>query len=129
MPLAFAGFPPVAVFTGFSIVFLYQVWVHTQYVGKLGFLESVLNTPSHHRVHHASNAQYIDKNYGGIFIFWDKWFGTFEEEVEVPIYGITKPIHTSNPLKINFIELTHMVQEVCEAPTVRAAAQRVVGRP
>lgn len=70
----------------------------------MGFLEKIIVTPSHHRVHHAINPEYIDKNYGQIFIFWDKWFGTFQKELPnvPPVYGITRPVRTWNPIKINF---------------------------
>ena len=85
-----------------AIILGYQIWIHNELIGKLGFLELFLNTPSHHRVHHASNAQYINKNYGAVFIIWDKLFGTFAEENEKPIYGITTPITSTNPLYIIF---------------------------
>jgi alkylglycerol monooxygenase len=81
-----------------------QFWYHTQHINRMGFLEKIIVTPSHHRVHHAINPEYIDKNYGQIFIFWDKWFGTFQEERPdvPPVYGITRPVKTWNPIKINF---------------------------
>ncbi len=80
---------------------IYQFWIHTKLIGKLGLLEQILNTPSHHRVHHGVNNQYLDKNYAGIFIFWDKLFGTFTAETETPRYGITKPLTTYSALRIN----------------------------
>lgn len=81
-----------------------QFWYHTRHINKMGFLEKIIVTPSHHRVHHALNKEYIDKNYGQIFIVWDKLFGTFQEELkEVPaVYGITRPVRTWNPIRINF---------------------------
>ncbi len=90
---------------------VYQFWIHTQFVGKLGFLEFVLNTPSHHRAHHGVNNQYLDKNYAGIFIIWDRMFGTFVEEKEPVRYGIITPLTSYNPLWIN----THGWFETFEA--------------
>jgi sterol desaturase/sphingolipid hydroxylase (fatty acid hydroxylase superfamily) len=101
LPLAVLGFDPkiLAVVAGIDI--LYQFWIHTQLIGKLGPLEWVLNTPSHHRVHHGANPQYIDKNYAGVFIIWDRLFGTFEEEKEPVVYGITTPLNSWNPAWAN----------------------------
>lgn len=102
MPLA--GFSPVMILTMQSISLIYQFWIHTELVRSLGPLELVLNTPAHHRVHHASNPQYIDRNHGGTLIIWDRLFGTFEPEIEPPVYGLTKNIHSYNPLRIAFHE-------------------------
>ena len=90
-----------------------QFWYHTQHINKMGFLEKIIVTPSHHRVHHALNKEYIDKNYGQIFIFWDKIFGTFQEELPgvKPVYGITRPVRTWNPIKINFLHLWLMIKD------------------
>jgi alkylglycerol monooxygenase len=88
-------------------------WYHTQLIDKMGFLEKFLVTPSHHRIHHAINPVYIDKNYGGILIIWDKLFGTFQEELldVKPVYGITRQVNTWNPVKINFQHLTLLVKD------------------
>ena len=88
-------------------------WYHTELIGKMGFLEYFLVTPSHHRIHHAINPIYIDKNYGGILIIWDKMFGTFQEELPdvKPVYGITRPVKTWNPVKINFLHITLLVKD------------------
>ncbi len=90
-----------------------QFWYHTQHIDRMGFLEHIIVTPSHHRVHHAINPEYIDKNYAQIFIFWDKLFGTFQEEKpEVPpVYGITRPARTWNPIKINFQHLWLLITD------------------
>lgn len=98
LPLALVGFPPALFLTMASIDTLYQFWIHTRTIGKLGPLEWVLNTPSHHRVHHAKNPKYIDKNHGGILIIWDRIFGTFVEEEEEPIYGTATPLRSWNPV-------------------------------
>ena len=90
-----------------------QFWYHTQHIDRMGFLEHIIVTPSHHRVHHAINPEYIDKNYAQIFIFWDKLFGTFQEEkTDVPpVYGITRPARTWNPIKINFQHLWLLIMD------------------
>lgn len=99
--VAFLGFP-LEMFLVVSIInLLWQYFLHTRTVGKLGVLELFMNTPSHHRVHHGKNPQYIDRNHAGALIIWDKMFGTFEEEQEEVVYGITKPLNTWNPLWAN----------------------------
>jgi len=100
-PLAVLGFPPVVFLACASFNTLYQFWIHTRAIGRLGPLEHVLMTPSHHRVHHGRNPQYIDRNHGGTFIWWDKLFGTFEPEGEAVVYGITKPLESWNPVWAN----------------------------
>lgn len=104
LPAAILGVPEEVIAVIAPLHLFAQFWYHTQHINKMGFLEKIIVTPSHHRVHHAINPQYIDKNYGQIFIFWDKWFGTYQEELpEVPpVYGITRPVRTWNPIKINF---------------------------
>ena len=104
IPAALFGIPPwILVIMGPIHLFM-QFWYHTQLIDKMGFLENILVTPSHHRVHHAINPEYIDKNYSQIFIFWDKLFGTFQKELKEipPIYGILRPAKTWNPILINF---------------------------
>ncbi len=100
-PLALLGFPPKLFGTAVAFNTLYQFWIHTRAIGKLGLIEKIFMTPSHHRVHHGRNPKYIDKNHGGTFIIWDKLFGTFYEEEEEPTYGITKPLESWNPLWAN----------------------------
>lgn len=97
LPIALCGFPPAMFLAAYTINTLYQFWVHTRGIGKLGPVELALNTPSHHRVHHAINPAYIDKNYSGMFIVWDRLFGTFTAETEEPVYGTVKPLHSFNP--------------------------------
>ena len=81
----------------------------------MGWLEKIIVTPSHHRVHHAINPEYMDKNYGQIFIVWDKWFGTFQEELKdvPPVYGVTRPVRTWNPIKINFLHMSLLFKDAC----------------
>jgi len=95
-----------------SISLIYQFFLHTQMVRKLGFLEYFLNTPSHHRVHHGVNPQYLDKNHGGVLIIWDKIFGTFEPEQEKVVYGMTKNIHTHNPFLIAIAEFQNITKDL-----------------
>jgi alkylglycerol monooxygenase len=102
LPLAFIGFAPAQFLIVSSVITLYQFWIHTKLIKKMGFLEWFLNTPSHHRVHHGVNSKYIDKNHAGALIIWDRMFGTFQAEEEDVIYGITVPISTWDPVKANF---------------------------
>ena len=99
LPAALFGVPSTVIAILLPIHLFLQFWYHTRYIGKLGFLEKFMVTPSHHRVHHAINPEYMDRNHGQIFIFWDKWFGTFQEELDSvpPVFGITRPAHTWNP--------------------------------
>jgi sterol desaturase/sphingolipid hydroxylase (fatty acid hydroxylase superfamily) len=102
LPLALAGFPPLMFLTLSSVNTLYQFWIHTRAIGRLGALEWLLNTPSNHRVHHGRNPKYIDRNHGGTLIVWDRLFGTYQAEEEEPVYGITKPLASWNPVWANF---------------------------
>lgn len=101
LPMAVAGVPPV-VFVGVGLIdLLYQFWIHTELVGKLGWFDRVFASPSNHRVHHGVNDRYLDKNYGGVLILWDRLFGTFEEEVERPVYGVRGGLGTFDPIAAN----------------------------
>lgn len=110
--LPLLGFHPVMILMQMSISLIYQYWIHTELIHKMPrWFEFFFNTPSHHRVHHATNPQYLDRNHAGILIIWDRMFGTFEPEVEKPIYGLTKNINTYNPLKIAFNEWYYMLKD------------------
>jgi len=102
LPLAFIGFDPIMFVTLSAFNTLYQFWIHTRAIKHMGFLEHILNTPSHHRVHHGSNPKYIDKNHAGSLIIWDKMFGTFQKEEEEVYFGITTPLASWNPVWANF---------------------------
>ncbi len=102
LPLAFTGFDPIMFLTVSAFNTIYQFWIHTRAIGRMGPLEWFLNTPSHHRVHHGSNPKYIDKNHAGTLIIWDRMFGTFQNEEEEVVYGITKPLASWNPVWANF---------------------------
>ncbi|MFL5345471.1 MAG: sterol desaturase family protein [Hyalangium sp.] len=128
-PLALLGFHPAMIVVQQSISLLYQYWIHTESIGRLGFLEWVLNTPSHHRVHHASNPQYLDKNYAGVLIIWDRLFGTFAPEVEKPVYGLTKNIHTYNPVRIAFHEFGAIWRDLRRPEPLRLRLARAFRNP
>jgi sterol desaturase/sphingolipid hydroxylase (fatty acid hydroxylase superfamily) len=119
LPLTWLGFAPLAILVGLSLNLLYQFWIHTELIPKLGPLEWALNTPSHHRVHHASNPAYIDKNYGGVLIIFDRLFGTLtvEQPQNPPVYGLTRPIRSYNPLKIVFSEWQRLFKALARAKT------------
>jgi sterol desaturase/sphingolipid hydroxylase (fatty acid hydroxylase superfamily) len=118
IPMILIGFSPFQAIVGLVLVAQYQHWVHTERVTKLGWLDEVFNTPSVHRVHHGSNCQYLDKNYGGILMIWDKIFGTFAREEEKVIYGLTRDINTNNPIKIVFIEFGNIWRDVKKCRTM-----------
>ena len=113
IPAALCGVPPEVVQIILPLHLFAQFWYHTRHIGKLGFLEYIIVTPSQHRVHHAINPEYIDKNLGAIFCFWDRAFGTFQEELdEVPcVFGTLKPVRTWNPVLINFVHLWGLTQD------------------
>jgi sterol desaturase/sphingolipid hydroxylase (fatty acid hydroxylase superfamily) len=113
LPAALLGVPAKVIATVAPLQLFAQFWYHTRHINKMGFLEKILVTPSHHRVHHAINKEYLDKNLSQIFIFWDKLFGTFQQELpEVPpVYGITRPAQTWNPIKINFQHLWLLMKD------------------
>ncbi len=121
LPAAVLGVPGAVIGVVAPLHLFAQFWYHTQHIGKMGFLEHIIVTPSHHRVHHAINPAYIDKNHGQIFIFWDKLFGTFQAELPEmpPVFGVTRPVKTWNPIKINFQHLWLLVQDAWRAEAWR----------
>jgi sterol desaturase/sphingolipid hydroxylase (fatty acid hydroxylase superfamily) len=120
VPLPLLGMPPWMIFTSFSINLIFQFWVHTERIGFLPRpIEFVFNTPSHHRVHHASDKDYLDKNYAGILIIWDRLFGTYAQETHRPTYGLTKNIAGFNPFRLQYYEYGAMVRDVKRANTWR----------
>jgi sterol desaturase/sphingolipid hydroxylase (fatty acid hydroxylase superfamily) len=128
VPLLLIGFDAIQVLASLFAVVLYQTWIHTEKVDKLGWLDGVLNTPSVHRVHHATNAHYIDKNYGGILILWDRLFGTYQVENEKPVYGLTTQLKSSNPLTINFREFRTIYKDVIRAESASHKVSYALGR-
>ncbi|MDO3639904.1 sterol desaturase family protein [Mycolicibacterium arseniciresistens] len=130
IPLPLLGVPPWMVFASFSLNLIYQFWVHTERIGKLWRpFEFVFNTPSHHRVHHGMDAEYLDKNYGGIFILWDRMFGTFQAELFRPHYGLTKPVDTFNIWKLQTREYVAIAADVRTATRWRDRLGYVFGPP
>jgi alkylglycerol monooxygenase len=113
IPAALFGVPQQVIAVVAPLHLFAQFWYHTQHINKMGWLEYIIVTPAHHRVHHAINPEYLDKNYGQIFIFWDRMFGTFQEESPaIPaVYGVTRPVRTWNPIKINFMHLWLLMQD------------------
>ncbi len=130
LPLALAGFPPWMILTQQAISLMYQFWIHTERIGRLWRpLEFVLNTPSHHRVHHGANEQYLDRNYAGILIIWDRMFGTFAGEDERVRYGLTKNIQTFRPMEVAFHEYRAIARDVRGAPGWRERAGYMLRGP
>ena len=121
LPAALLGVPEKVVAIVAPLHLFAQFWYHTVHINKMGFLEKIIVTPSHHRVHHAINAEYLDKNYGQIFIFWDKLFGTFQQEKSdvKPVYGITRPVRTWNPFKINFLHVGLLFHDAWRAKSFK----------
>ena len=117
--LALVGVRPSVIENARALNLIYQFWIHTEAVRSIGWLENVLNTPSHHRVHHGTNRQYLDRNHGSILILWDRLFGTFEREDERVVYGLTTNIHTFNPLRIATHEWRDVLRDIAGAATWR----------
>lgn len=128
-PVMLLGFAPwmFAVMHGFNLI--YQFWIHTRFINKLGWLEYIFNTPSHHRVHHGVNEPYLDKNYAGVLIIWDRLFGSFAPETEEPRYGIIKPLKSYNALWINTHGWFEMVQAIKRQETASGKLRCIFASP
>lgn len=131
IPMALLGFHPLMILTLHQLNLIYQFLPHTETVKRLPkWYEFIFNSPAHHRVHHSSEIKYLDKNYAGVLIIWDRLFGTFRDEDEgFPVYGITKNIHTYNLLKITFHEVQAIIQDVKRAPTLKAKLNYIFNAP
>jgi sterol desaturase/sphingolipid hydroxylase (fatty acid hydroxylase superfamily) len=127
VPMILVGFNPFQAIVTLVLVAQYQHWVHTEHIGKLGWLDEVVNTPSVHRVHHGVNSQYLDTNYGGILMIWDKIFGTFAREEEKVVYGLTSNINTNNPIKVIFIEFGRIWNDLKQCRSSRDGFKIVFG--
>lgn len=126
MPIV--GFHPIVILVMQQVSLLYQYWIHTETIGKMWRpFEYIFNTPSHHRVHHGSDVKYLDKNYAGIMIIWDRMFGTFIEETDRPTYGLVENVNTNNPVKIAFGEWIDMGKDVISNP--KYSLNYIFGRP
>ncbi len=129
-PLPLLGVPPWLIFTAFSINLIFQFFVHTERIGMLPApIEFVFNTPSHHRVHHASDRDYLDRNYAGILIIWDRMFGTYAQETHRPTYGLTKNVDTYNPFRLQYCEYAAIARDVRRAHTWRERIGYVFAPP
>jgi sterol desaturase/sphingolipid hydroxylase (fatty acid hydroxylase superfamily) len=132
IPLALLGFPPDMILLQQSFNLTYQFWIHTESIGRLpDWFEYLFNTPAHHRVHHAANPPYLDRNYAGVLMIWDRLFGTFaaQSEAEPPRYGLVKNIATFNPLRIAFHEWAAILRDLRSARSLREAAWLLFGPP
>ncbi|BBX74377.1 sterol desaturase family protein [Mycobacterium shinjukuense] len=130
VPLALVGFPVWMIFSCHTIVIFYQFPVHTERIDRLPRpIEYLFNTPSHHRVHHGANNPYLNKNYGGILIVWDRLFGSYAEEREPVSFGLTKNIDTHNPIKLNYHEFVTMLGDIRRSRTWRARLGYLLGPP
>ncbi|MBY0563178.1 MAG: sterol desaturase family protein [Hyphomonadaceae bacterium] len=131
LPLVYIGFPPEMVLMFSAISLVYQFWIHTEAIDRLGPLEWVLNTPSHHRVHHAINPRYLDANYAGVLIIWDRLFGTFipEDDKDQIRYGIISQLGTFNPFRVAFHEWAGIWRDVTHAKSVREVWGYMFGPP
>ena len=129
LPIALIGFDTRDFVLISALNTLYQFWIHTETIGKLGWLEYIFNTPSHHRVHHGRNPKYIDKNHAGAFIIWDKIFGTFQAEEEKPVYGITKPINSWNAIWANMSHYSEMSQDLKRIPVWKDKIRYLFKKP
>lgn len=131
-PLALLGFPPAMIFAVSGLNLLYQYWIHTETIRRMpAWFEYLLNTPSNHRVHHATNPRYLDRNYAGVFMVWDRLFGTFvqEREDDPPRYGIVHNIDTFNPVRIAFHEWAAIARDVAKSRSAREVVGYVFGPP
>lgn len=130
LPVVLMGFNPLVFFIVHQIEVLYQFWIHTELIRKLPKpIEYFFTTPSHHRVHHSVNERYIDKNYGSTFIIWDRMFGTFQEEDEPAVYGITKPVNSYNPVFLVFHEWWEVVKDVARSKSIKEGWNVLFGSP
>lgn len=128
-PLAIVGFKPEWFLISLGLNLIYQFWIHTELIEKLGWFELIFNTPSHHRVHHGKNPKYLDKNHGGVLIIWDRLMGTFQEEEERPTYGITNPTLTFNPVKAHVQPIQRLFKGVSEMDSIKKKFQFVFRSP
>lgn len=130
IPAFLMGFHPVVFFICHQIEVLYQFWIHTEFIRKLPKpIEYIFVTPSHHRVHHAVNDKYLDKNYGSTLVIWDRMFGTFQPEEEQPVYGITKPVNSFNPVYLVFHEWVDIFRDIRKSGSIKKSFKILFGRP
>ena len=129
VPMALLGFDAVQIVSSILVVVVYQTWIHTEKIRGLGVVDRFLNTPSTHRVHHGRNPHYLDKNYGGILIVWDRIFGTYQAEDAPVDFGVVHPINSSNPLTINSWEFRRLYEDLAVTRGFRGFARILFGSP
>lgn len=129
LPLVLAGFHPLLVFACFGVVLAWQQWIHTELVGKLPLLDPWLNTPANHRVHHGRNDIYLDRNYGGVLILWDRLFGTYAPESETVDYGLVEQLKSRNPLAVHFAGFARLFAALGRARSASDALKAAFGPP
>ena len=129
VPAVLIGFDPLLVAAAFGIILAYQQWLHTETIGRLGWIDGIFNTPSNHRVHHGVQPQYIDKNYGAVLILWDRLFGTWAREEDQPTYGLIQPINSSNIWTVHVAEAVGLVRDLRRTPGWRARLGLLFGPP
>ncbi len=128
-PLILIGIPPELVFFGILAVLAYQGWIHTEAIGRLGFLDGIFNTPSNHRVHHGCDDKYLDRNYGGVLIIWDRFFGTYQREEEKPRFGLKRDFDSVNPLRVWVSEWPGLFRDLLAARSIREAFMVLFAHP
>ncbi len=129
LPLVAIGFHPFLVLSALIFILAYQTWLHTEMIGRLGWLDRIFNTPSNHRVHHGADPKYRDRNLGAFLIVWDRLFGTYQAEEETPVYGLATPLASVNPLKVHFHEAVGLCRDLARARNLRRLGAVLFGRP
>lgn len=126
LPLALVGFDPALILGAYALNLAYQTWIHTEMIGRLKWLDGWLNTPSNHRVHHGTQPHYHNRNFGGILMIWDRLFGSYQREIETPIYGVDEPLNSSNPITILFRDVVALARQVAQAPSWRVGIRTLL---
>ncbi len=129
LPLVALGFHPFLVLSGLIFILAYQTWLHTEMIGRLGWLDRIFNTPSNHRVHHGADPKYQDRNFGAFLIVWDRLFGSYQAEEETPVYGLATPLGSVNPLKVHFHEALALVRDLAGASSLKRLGAILLSRP
>lgn len=129
IPMALIGFPPEMILVTDTLIQLYTVFTHTTVVGRLGILEWVFNTPAHHRLHHACNEEYIDRNFGGVLIIWDRLFGTYAHETSPPVFGLHETRNMYHPVRLLLMEWKRIGRDVSRSRNLKQWMRALFGRP
>ncbi len=128
-PAVIVGFDPLLIIACYGVVLAYQQWIHTETIGSLGMFDAIFNSPSNHRVHHGSDALYLDKNYGGILMIWDRLFGTYQREIQQPTFGLVKPLDSVNPINVHFHEAKNLFCDLRSSQSLAEACHHLFARP